>query len=74
MFRLIRWAISLFVLAVICWFATTVQLGKRTLWGHLVAIWATPAAQDLAEGTKEEAKRVADRITTELRRDGGTSK
>jgi hypothetical protein len=70
--RLIRFLGTLLLLAIIAYFATTVQLGKRTLWGHLVAIFSTPAAKDLADGTKEEAKKVADRLRRELRpRDGG---
>lgn len=73
MFALIRFLISLAVVAVLVWFAVTVPIGKRTLWGHARAIWATPAAQDLAEGTKEEAAKVADRVREELRRDMGTA-
>jgi hypothetical protein len=62
MFRLIRFFFSLLMFAVLIWFATTVPLGKRTLWGHLRAIWGTPEAQDLAHGTVEEAKKVAGRV------------
>jgi hypothetical protein len=71
--RLFRFLLSIVFIAIIVYFATTVQLGKRTLWGHLVAIFSTPAAKDLAEGTKEEAKKVADRLRRELgHHDGGT--
>jgi hypothetical protein len=71
--RLFRFLLSLVFIVIIVYFATTVQLGKRTLWGHLVAIFSTPAAKDLAEGTKEEAKKVADRLRRELgHHDGGT--
>jgi hypothetical protein len=74
MFRLIRFLLSLAFLAVVIWFATTVPLGKRTLWGHLQAIFATQAAKDLADGTKEEAKKVAKRVREELHHDGGAEK
>jgi hypothetical protein len=61
-FRLLRWLFSLALFAVFVWFAVTVPLGKRTLWGHLRAIAATDEAKDLAEGAKEEAKKVADKL------------
>jgi hypothetical protein len=62
MFRLIRLLLSLAMLAGIVWFAVNVPLGKRTFWGHLRAIFSTPEAKDLAEGTKEEAQKVADKV------------
>ncbi len=74
MFRLIRFLLSLAFLAVLVWFAVNVKLGKRTLWGHLQAIFATQAAKDLADGTKEEAKKVARRVRDELHHDGGVEK
>jgi hypothetical protein len=72
MFQLFRLLMTLATLAAFLWFATSVPLGKRTLWGHLHAIFATQAAKDLAEGTKEEAERVARRVRDELERDAGT--
>lgn len=64
---LVRFLISLTMLAAFVWFAVTVPLGKRTLWGHLHAIFATQEAKDLAEGTKEEAEKVARKVKEELR-------
>ena len=72
MFRFVRWLFSLFLFAVGIWFATTIPLGKRTLWGHLRAIFATQEAKDLAEGAREEAQKVADRVREELHRDAGS--
>lgn len=69
MFGLIRFLISLAMLAVFVWFAVTVPIGKRTLWGHARAIWGTQEAQDLADGTKEEAEKVARKVREELRPD-----
>jgi hypothetical protein len=69
MFRLVRWLTSLAVFAIVAWFAINVPLGKRTLWGHLRAIISTQEAKDLAEGTREEAERVARRVKDELRKD-----
>src|SRR4051812_44040105 len=64
---LVRFLISLMMLAAFVWFAVTVPLGKRTLWGHAHAIFATQEAKDLAEGTKEEAEKVARKVKEELR-------
>ncbi|HEY2745748.1 MAG TPA: hypothetical protein VGL86_14030 [Polyangia bacterium] len=63
---LIRFCISMVMLAAFIWFAVTVPLGKRTLWGHLHAIFATQEAQDLADGTKAEAEKVAHKVEAEL--------
>ena len=64
---LVRFLISLVMLAAFVWFAVTVPLGKRTLWGHVHAIFATQEAQDLADGTKQEAEKVARKVKEELR-------
>ena len=64
---LVRFLISLVMLAAFVWFAVTVPLGKRTLWGHVHAIFATQEAKDFAEGTKEEAEKVARKVKEELR-------
>lgn len=60
--RLIRFLFSLVFLAAVVWFAVTVKLGNRTLYGHLRAIFATQAAKDLAEGAKDEAKKIAEKL------------
>ena len=62
MFRLVNFLISLMMFAAFIWFAVTVPLGKRTLWGHTQAIFGTQAAKDLADGTKQEAQKVAERV------------
>lgn len=67
MIRLFRFLLSLAMLGAFLWFALTVRLGKRTLWGHLQAILGTQEAHDLANGTKTEAERVARRMREELR-------
>jgi len=63
---LVRFLISMVMLAAFVWFAVTVPLGKRTLWGHVHAIFGTQEARDLAEGTKEEAEKVAQKVKAEL--------
>lgn len=44
------------------WFATQVPLGKRTLVGHVRAIWHTEEVQELKEGVKEKAGPAMDRL------------
>ena len=63
---LVRFLFSIVMLSAFVWFAVTVPLGKRTLWGHVHAIFATQEAKDLAEGTKEEAEKVARKVKAEL--------
>lgn len=64
---LVRFVISVIMLFAFVWFAVTVPIGKRTLWGHVHAIFATQEAKDLADGTKEEAEKVARKVKEELR-------
>jgi hypothetical protein len=51
-FRLITFCISIVGFAVIVWFGVTVELGDRTLFGHLRAIGGSHEAQQLWDGTK----------------------
>jgi hypothetical protein len=61
-FRLIRWLAWLVCFAGFVWFGSTVKLGRRTLFGHLSAIFHSREAKDLADGTKEEAHKIAERL------------
>jgi hypothetical protein len=61
-FRLIRWLLWLVCFVALLWFSATVKLGKRTLFGHLHAIFTSREAQDLADGTKQEAQKIAERL------------
>ena len=69
--RLFRWLFYLVLFAAAAWFATSVPLGKHTLFGHLVAIGRTREAHELAAGTEEEARHIADKVREELASDGG---
>jgi len=73
MFRLVRFIVSTFILAVVIWFAVTVPIGKHTLWGHLRRIASTPEAKDLASGAKQVAKEAVDRAQREVQEDGAGS-
>ena len=55
--------------AALVWFATSVPLGKHTLWGHVVRIARTDEARDLASGARETAVDVAKRMKDESRKD-----
>lgn len=46
----------------VVWFGATVNLGKRTLFGHVRAIWATEEVQDLKHGVEEKAAPAVDRV------------
>ena len=62
MFTLIRWFLRLVFFAALIWFGTTVKLGKRTLYGHLAAIFHSREARDLADGTEQEAHKLAEKL------------
>ena len=57
-----RLLLYLVIAVVIAYFATTVQLGKHTLVGHIRAIWHTEEVQDLKEGVKQKAGPAVDRL------------
>ena len=56
MFRLIRFIFWVAALAALLWFATTVPLGKYTLWGHMKRIWHSQETQDMVQGAEDAAK------------------
>jgi hypothetical protein len=62
MFRLLRLAISLVVLAGFVWFGVTVPLGSRTLFEHVARIWRAPETQELVEGARGSAGPTLDRL------------
>ena len=36
----------------IVWFGTSVKMGRRTLWGHVKAVWSTDEAQEMKRGVE----------------------
>jgi len=58
---MIRKLISLVIFVVFVVFATTVPLGKRTLWGHVSRIWKAPETQELVDGVKDSAGPLVDK-------------
>jgi len=59
---MLRFIVYLAIAIGLVYFATTVQLGKRTLVGHVRAIWHTEQVQELKEGVKEKAGPAVDRL------------
>ena len=59
---MLRFIVYLAIAIGLVYFATTVQLGKRTLVGHVRAIWHTEQVQELKEGVKEKAGPAVDKL------------
>ena len=59
---MIRLIVFLALAAGFVWFGSSVHLGKRTLFGHVRAIWATEQVQDLKHGVEEKAAPAVDRV------------
>ena len=64
---MIRLLVYLAIVIGLVWFATTVQLGKHTLVGHVRAIWHTGEVQDLKQGVKEKAGPAVERLERGVR-------
>ncbi len=52
---MIRFFTMLVLVGMLAWCGATVQLGKRTFFGHISAIWNTEEAQDMKKGVEEKA-------------------
>jgi hypothetical protein len=59
---MLRFLVYLALIIGLVYFATTVPLGKRTLVGHVRAIWHTEQVQELKDGVKEKAGPAVDRL------------
>jgi hypothetical protein len=57
-----RFLVYLVIVLALAWFATTVQLGKHTLVGHIRAIWHTEEVRDLKDGVKEKTRPAVERL------------
>jgi hypothetical protein len=62
MIRLFKLCFGLAAFCAFAWFGTTVQLGDRTLFGHLRAIAQTKESQELVDGTKRAAEPLVDGV------------
>jgi len=59
---MIRLIVFLALAAGFVWFGSSVPIGKRTLFGHVRAIWATEEVQELKHGVEEKAGPAVDRV------------
>jgi hypothetical protein len=59
---MIRFLLYLAIAIGLVYFATTVPLGKRTLVGHVRAIWHTEEVQELKQGVQDKAGPAVDRL------------
>jgi hypothetical protein len=57
-----RFLVYLVLAIIVVWVATQVPLGKRTLVGHIRAIWHTEEVQDLKQGVKDKTGPAVDRL------------
>jgi hypothetical protein len=63
--RLFLWIVIAVVLIIV---STTVPFGKRTLYGHVKAIWSTPEAKDARDGIREKAAPVVKDVEKRAKR------
>ena len=66
MFRFLKLVIYLAALAGFIWFGTNVQLGNRTLFGHIQNIWKTHESQELVDGAKGKVGALVDRASDKV--------
>ncbi len=59
---MIRSLISFALLSLFLLVGFTVNIGQRTLFGHVVNIWSSEEAQELVDDVKEESGPLADRV------------
>ncbi len=59
---MIRFIITLVVIATLAVCGATVKLGKRTFFGHVGAIWKTDEAQDMKKGIEDKAGPAAKKL------------
>jgi hypothetical protein len=59
---MLRFLVYLAIAIGLVYVATSVQLGKHSLVGHVRAIWHTEEVNDLKEGVKEKAGPTVDRL------------
>lgn len=59
---MIRLLVFLVLAAALAYAGATVKLGKRTLFGHIRAIWATEEVQELKHGVEEKAGPAVEKV------------
>jgi hypothetical protein len=59
---MLRFLVSVVIIAVLAYLGATVPLGNKTLFGHIRAIWHTGEVQDLKNGVEEKAGPAIERV------------
>jgi hypothetical protein len=59
---MIRFVITLVIVAALVYLGATVKLGKRTFFGHIQAIWKTEEVQDLKKGVEDKAGPTVEKV------------
>jgi hypothetical protein len=65
-FRLFKIVLFLGLLGAGVYYGTTVKLGDRTFYQHLLAIWETKETKELRRGTKEKVGGMVDEATDKV--------
>jgi hypothetical protein len=66
MLRLVKLVLYLALLVGFVWFGSTVELGNRTLFGHVQNIWKTHESQELVDGTKGKVGDLVNRASDKV--------
>jgi hypothetical protein len=66
MLRLLKLVLYLAVLVGFVWFGATVELGKRTLFGHIQNIWHTHESRELVDGAKGKVGDLVERASDKV--------
>jgi hypothetical protein len=66
MLRFLRLLFYLGVMVAFVWFGATVELGNRTLFGHIQNIWKTHESQELLDGTKGKVGELVNRASDKV--------
>jgi hypothetical protein len=73
MLRLLKLVLLLGLVAGFIWFGSTVELGRRTLFGHIRNIWQTHESQELVDGAKGKVEDLVDRASVKVSKGVGKS-
>jgi hypothetical protein len=66
MLRFLKLVLFLGALVGFIWFGSTVELGKRTLFGHIQNIWHTHESQELVDGAKGKVGDLVDQASNKV--------
>jgi hypothetical protein len=71
MLRFLKLVLYVGALAGFIWFGSTVELGNRTLFGHIQNIWHTHESQELVDGAKGKVGDLVERASDKVNKGVG---